>query len=135
MSNEVIKILDKLSEKFGIAVDWGAENVIPYVKELCAKLVDYNMYSSIVAIVISILFLIVIIVAYVLILKRVDWGKYNKRTYYEWSTKGCFICGGTATIICCSLISSAILFSKIVSIIKCLTIPEMIIIEELKKLM
>lgn len=30
MSEEVIKILDALAEKFGLAIDWTSANVLPY---------------------------------------------------------------------------------------------------------
>ena len=32
MSNEIIKVLDALSDKLGIAVDWTSENVLPYLQ-------------------------------------------------------------------------------------------------------
>lgn len=32
MSVEVIKVLDALVEKFGIAIDWTSANVLPYLQ-------------------------------------------------------------------------------------------------------
>ena len=34
MSEEVIKILDNLGEKFGVAIDWTSENIAPYLTKL-----------------------------------------------------------------------------------------------------
>lgn len=34
MSEEVIKILDALAEKFGLAIDWTSANVLPYLQQL-----------------------------------------------------------------------------------------------------
>ena len=34
MSEEIIKVLDALAEKFGVAVDWTSANVIPYLEQL-----------------------------------------------------------------------------------------------------
>lgn len=34
MGNEVITVLDALSEKLGIAIDWSSENVLPYIQEV-----------------------------------------------------------------------------------------------------
>lgn len=31
MSEEVIKILDTIAEKFGLAIDWTSANVLPYL--------------------------------------------------------------------------------------------------------
>ena len=35
MSDEVIKVIDALAERFGIVIDWSSENVIPYLQQLC----------------------------------------------------------------------------------------------------
>ena len=42
ISDELIKVLDYLGAQLGITIDWSAENVLPYVKELCEKLVRYE---------------------------------------------------------------------------------------------
>lgn len=36
-SNEVIKIIDNLCEKFGMAIDWMSQNVVPYLQEVSQK--------------------------------------------------------------------------------------------------
>lgn len=41
MSEEIIKVLDALSEKFGIAIDWTGENVLPYVEEFLPKITNW----------------------------------------------------------------------------------------------
>ncbi len=43
MSQQIIEVLDYLFEKFGIAIDWTAENIMPYVQELAGKIVTYNV--------------------------------------------------------------------------------------------
>lgn len=43
MSEEVIKILDALAEKFGLAIDWTSANVLPYLQQLCGKYVTYEI--------------------------------------------------------------------------------------------
>lgn len=35
VSEQIISVLDALCEKFGIAINWTEENVIPYVEILC----------------------------------------------------------------------------------------------------
>ena len=37
MSNEVIKVLDAFSQKFGIAINWTSENIMPYLQQLGEK--------------------------------------------------------------------------------------------------
>ena len=46
MSEEIIKVLDALAEKFGVAVDWTSANVIPYLEQLCSKCVNYEIATS-----------------------------------------------------------------------------------------
>ena len=31
MSDEIIKLLDDLGQRFGIAIDWSSENMMPYI--------------------------------------------------------------------------------------------------------
>ena len=39
MSEEVIKIFDNISSRFGVVIDWTSENVVPYLQELFNKYV------------------------------------------------------------------------------------------------
>lgn len=59
MSEEVIKILDALAEKFGLAIDWTSANVLPYLQQLCGKYVTYEIATSVVWILIGICLLFV----------------------------------------------------------------------------
>lgn len=58
MSEEIIKVLDNLAERFGVAVDWTSTNVIPYLQELCSKYITYEIAISVTWLVIGILCLI-----------------------------------------------------------------------------
>ena len=51
VSNQIIEILNALCEKFGIAIDWTGQNVMPYVQELTKKAVNYELWTSVVNIV------------------------------------------------------------------------------------
>ena len=46
ISDEIIKILDDLGKRFGIAIDWTSENVLPYMETLGKRIVDYEFYTS-----------------------------------------------------------------------------------------
>lgn len=48
MSEEIIKILDALADKFGIAIDWTSSNVLPYLQQLCTKYVRCEIATSII---------------------------------------------------------------------------------------
>lgn len=62
LSTEVIKILDDLGKRFGIAVDWTSKNVMPYLMELYDKFITYKIVVNCIPIVLFVVFLIITIV-------------------------------------------------------------------------
>ena len=47
ISQQVIKVLDAGCDKFGIAIDWTSNNVIPYIEQLGNKIITYDICNSI----------------------------------------------------------------------------------------
>lgn len=47
LSEEIIAVLDNVCAKFGVAIDWTSENVVPYLTELAGKCVKYELVTSI----------------------------------------------------------------------------------------
>lgn len=43
MTDEIIKLLDELAKRFGIAIDWTSENVMPYLEDLFDRFITYNI--------------------------------------------------------------------------------------------
>lgn len=64
MSNEIIKVLDTICDKFGLVIDWTSQNVTPYVEQLCEHIVRYELSSSILYILIAILAIVLVIGIY-----------------------------------------------------------------------
>lgn len=60
MANEIIKVLDNLGEKFGIAVDWSSANVVPYLQDLMTRIVKYETCTSVAWIVLFILGILIL---------------------------------------------------------------------------
>ena len=110
MSEEVIKILDALAEKFGLAIDWTSTNVLPYLQKLCGKYVTYEIATSAVWILIGICLLFVGIYSI----------KKTKQCMFGILTRWAIV-GGIAIIFC-----------QIFDIVTCITFPEKIIIKELQ---
>lgn len=84
MSNEIIKVIDALAAKFGIAVDWTSANVLPYLETLCGKYVDYEIMTSAVWIVIGVLMLVGAVGSckiFRLSLKKIDEDTMNEEVY------------------------------------------------------
>ena len=58
-SSQFIEVLDALCDKIGIAIDWTSQNVVPYATDLAARIITYEISTSVAWIVIAaIVFLI-----------------------------------------------------------------------------
>ena len=62
VSSEIIEVLDYLGEKFGIAIDWTSNNVLPYLQTLADKFIKWEISTSIVWIIIAVFVMIGMIV-------------------------------------------------------------------------
>lgn len=127
MSEEVIKILDALAEKFGLAIDWTSANVLPYLQQLCGKYITYEIATSVVWMLIGVCLLFV--GKYVIEKAKYCWKKYKEERYSDYDfgaillgvLAGCAIIGGIVVIL-----------YQTFDIVTCITFPEKIIIEELR---
>lgn len=57
ISDQIIKVLDNLGQKFGVAVDWTQSNVMPYIQQLGQRIVNYELWTSIVWVVLGLILL------------------------------------------------------------------------------
>lgn len=129
MSEEIIEVLDALGEKFGIAINWTSENVMPYLQQLCNKYVTYEIATSVVWMLIGIFLLF--IGKYGIEKAKYCWEKYKEdwRSDYDMATvvfgtlAGCVIVGGIIVILC-----------QTMDIVTCITFPEKILIEEMQSI-
>lgn len=46
-SEQIIQVINELCKKFGIALDWTSSNVLPYIQQLGHKMIMYDLYTSI----------------------------------------------------------------------------------------
>ena len=60
MSEEIIKVLDELGKRFGIALDWSNQNIMPYLQELLKSFIkmELNLILMVLAYFQDVLFLI-----------------------------------------------------------------------------
>lgn len=42
-SEEVLAVIEDLGNRFGVAIDWTSNNVIPKVQEICERLITYKI--------------------------------------------------------------------------------------------
>lgn len=111
VSDQIIAVLNDLCAKFGVAIDWSTENVVPYVTELCDRYIRYEIATSIAwALIVTIIPAILLIIAH----KHQD----------EDALISCSIIGWVSAVIAFIIVSF-----QIFDIIECVTIPEKTIFE------
>ena len=121
MSDEVIKILDALTELLGLAIDWSSSNVLPYFQQLCNKYIKYEIATSIIWIVIGIVLLL--------------GGRYlfKKREYLDDMFFG--ISGMTIVVIIIVVLTGGFMITtQVFDIATCITFPEKMIFYELQNI-
>lgn len=127
VSEQIIQVLDALCEKFGLAIDWTSENVVPYITTLGGKLISYEIWTS----VFWIGFMIVLSIAGVIATKKLcpvfKEGLENQH-YLDcaWDVATGFAIAGLVVLYGTTVIVIGV---QIVDIIKCTTFPELYIVE------
>lgn len=120
MSNEIIDIIDKLGEQFGIAIDWTSENIIPYVETIFQKAVNYSVSSTIVWLCISALIIALGVIMLVVAFK-------NRNEDSEFAAA--MLLFGTIFL----LLGIGVAIGNILHLIKCYTLPELVFLDTIKE--
>lgn len=126
MSDQIITVLDDLCRRFGIAIDWSQQNIVPYLEDLCKRYIQYEIFTSIAFCIIATVIVAMFGVAW-LITSKID---NRKRSYASGELKTIFCICFLVSIIAFLLICSVQAFD----IIACNTIPEKKIIEYINHL-
>lgn len=124
MSNEIIKILDDLARRFGVAIDWSGKNVLPYVQDLGQRIITYKMSTSILWIVLMTIALIGVFVG-ILIYKK-SFIKQHGNLYSGFYGDAGFV------LVVSLFVFSIVVIPKIYTVLKCNFIPETVIYEMIK---
>lgn len=83
MSEEIIKVLDNLGQKFGIAIDWSNQNVLPYVQDLIHRVALSSIIGSTIGLFLGIILLAIGIGILIYGIKQKE-----KDEYWEWIDEG-----------------------------------------------
>jgi hypothetical protein len=115
-SDEIIKVIDNLCEKFGVAIDWTSQNVVSYLQQVGQRVVNYEIGTSIVWLVVGLIALIIGIGCFVYL---------NKTEDYD--TVGiCFFFG-----IILSAVGVIMIITQTLDIVTAYTLPEKVIYNQL----
>lgn len=126
MIDEIIKLLDELAKRFGIAIDWTSENVMPYLEDLCSRFITYNIVVNV----------FWIIMAFVVICFDVWFVKKSYQMYKEDRNNiffETFSFGRDVTYLWIATVITVIVFSLIsviLGLVALLEIPKLIFIPE-----
>lgn len=130
VSSQIIDVINELCSKFGIAIDWSQKNVQPYLESLVAKAVNYELYTSIMWIVIgAILFGIGLFYLSKANKCKERYIKYKKDSTVD--TESDYICKDLYRILGWFLFITAILLIiyNTNDVIKCITFPDKVVFD------
>ena len=120
VSDQIIQVLNVLCAKFGIVIDWTSENVIPYMETLCAKLISWEIWSSVAWIgIMTVLSIIAIIIA-------ARCHIFSSEFVEGLDVGAVFIYCGLITLWIGTIICIGV---QIFDIIKCVTFPELAVFD------
>ena len=125
VSDQIIQVLDNLCEKFGLAIDWTSENVLPYITTLCTKLVTWEIWTSVAWMV----FAVVASIIWIVILRV--YRSAIKNSLSNAGNLGIIACLGSMIIFIGTILTVGL---QTFDIIKCVTFPEMFIFEYIQGL-
>lgn len=123
MADEIIKIVDDLASRLGIAIDWSSKNMIPYLKELFVKYTNYEMATSI-------MWLIIFVITIIIGVLFAKWAfKYESE---DGSVEQGLIAISLIVLFFACAFSIIGICCQTIDIIKCCTFPEKIILDYLR---
>lgn len=120
VSNQIIEVLNAICDKFGLAIDWSSQNILPYMQELTTKIVNYEFWTSIITIAIP---------AIIFILSLLGDSKISPSVDLDCDTKEVLTFILSIIVITSGTLFILMLCFETYDIITCLTFPEKIILD------
>lgn len=125
VSDQIIQVIEHLAQKFGVAINWSSENLMPIVEELCTKYISYEIMTSKAWIIGASITLLLIIIGEILILiDPLD------EIYYT-SDK----IGFSIVMVILTVFPIACICVQTLDIIRCTTFPELQILQYIQSFM
>ena len=125
-SSQFIEIFDHLCQKFGVVIDWSAQNVIPYITALCGRMTSYIIFKNVV--------LIFVFAGIFYLFWRFSKpccskeNKWDPAFQYYKSMNGSYILGWISRGVVTAF-SFGMSITALLTIIKCIYLPEFVIID------
>ena len=123
MSDQIIKILDDLGDRFGMAIDWSSKTVTPYLKDLMARFINYEIGVTIINIIICLMILITGVILICKLHKNKEFGVVDDGCGEDaFARFSCYVC---LLVVLIGVTNGIVSYSK--HIIACITIPEKVV--------
>lgn len=128
MTSEIIEVLDDLSRRFGVAIDWTSSNMLPYLQTLTRKYANYILATRSLELAVGVLLLIGC-AKLVKVYRKIKDGESD---WWDEEFYGmlCCIAIGVTFVFGCGMI-----FDSLWTIITCITFPEKLILNELLQML
>lgn len=130
MNEEIIKVIDALCSKFGIAIDWTSTNILPQIVYIVER---YSVYLKINAIFYTIFCLLMFIVGLLVFIKC----QHDNHIGKDWTHDGTYWSGLFVLLVVLSFCAFCFglvgIFVNIEALIKVYTIPEIYSVQQLIK--
>lgn len=68
-SEKLKEAFQTLSEAMGTVINWSSENIVPYITDLCSRIINYEIATSVAWIILAVLGLIIIAVLWIIAIK------------------------------------------------------------------
>lgn len=127
MSEEIIKVLDNLAQRFGIVIDWTSQNIMPYIQNLMGRYMQYHIASIILALILEIMGIFI----FIKVLKSAL-NKKKDDKYWEWFNEGIYY---TIPLTILGIVLAILIPVTIDTLLQDIFIPEVTMLNYIKSLM
>ena len=128
MDEQLLQILENLSNRFGIVVDWTASNVLPYVQELMDRVVKFEVATSVMFLLVGVL-LILSVKLWARLIKYLKKIEDESESFYS-DTEVERVLSAIAAVFCV-IIGLLTVLCQVYDLIQCCILPEAILLRYL----
>jgi uncharacterized BrkB/YihY/UPF0761 family membrane protein len=129
VADQIIQVINALCEKFGIAFNWTADNLWPFVEKVGAKIVMYKIIACCIGLLIGIVLTIVALIFlrkalkyYNVCYKRDEFDDNRSYSHLKCVMAGFWVVFGTLAIAALILI-----FTNIFGLMQAIVVPERVV--------
>lgn len=129
ISESIINVLNVLCEKFGIAVDWTNQNIIPYLTDLSSRICTYEIATSI-----TWILGIIVLVSGCTVYCKYSWKRTIDWNTYDLSTEQFHAILSAVLLFFVGLGGIIVIGIQLFDIAKAIWLPELIVVDYIQSL-